>query len=232
MSQFYDVVLTYLVGGQKNVNRFTYLAETPFVNEKGSESIMRALGFDPFLSPGTFVAGALLSTIQLTQSFTVAYDELVVQAVYDDLDFTTASLVPIVGGLGQSVQSVFSALGFRTSRVRRDIRRGMKRFGGMPVSASAGDGVLDGAYVTGQVLPLQTALGATLICDDGGGSVNVVPVVLGREKYLVPNSNPSRYAYRYYQTENEQLQHYFVAGDWEYYNTLRSQTSRQFGHGN
>jgi len=42
---------------------------------------------------------------------------------------------------------------------------------------------------------------------------------------------PAKKAYRYYETEEEQLEHIMENVTWTAYDRIRSQTSRQYGHG-
>jgi len=57
------------------------------------------------------------------------------------------------------------------------------------------------------------------------------PCVVGKERYLVPGSDPERFAYRYFPTVDEQFASLAIGVTWENYDQSRSQVSRQYQRG-
>ena len=67
--------------------------------------------------------------------------------------------------------------------------------------------------------------------DDEGNTLTFTPIVCKKQKYAVPDSDPVRYAYRYFPTEAEQMDEIAEGVTWQAYTQTRSQTSRQYGRG-
>jgi hypothetical protein len=74
------------------------------------------------------------------------------------------------------------------------------------------------------------AMNAVLTYIDEGNTLTFTPIVAAKEKYQ-SNTNPVRFAYRYYASEALQLQHIMSSIIWSAYDTVRTQVSRQYGRG-
>lgn len=221
----YSLVLYQTLRGQQMINRFNYqLTGTPAV-VSGSFGLAAAMGFvDGFVTPST----SYYDTHKASVGDEVTFTEVEVINLYDPVDFYVQPLLSNNTG-AQSGETLppFNAFGFRTNRVRRDIRRGFKRFGGVLEAQSGSGGQLPANIITG-LQAWADVMSATLPYDDEGNTLNYSPVVLGLNKIVNPDGSVT---YRRYDTEAEQLLH--LAGGISYtpYTTIRSQTSRQYGRG-
>jgi hypothetical protein len=71
-------------------------------------------------------------------------------------------------------------------------------------------------------------MSATLTYDDEGNTLSFQPCVVGREWR---EGNTGKFAYRYYETESEQLENVATSVTWQPYSTVRTQVYRQYGRG-
>lgn len=225
-----EVTLRQTVNNQQTLNRWTYDAQGAPAAVTFPIALVSALGAIP--SVGVYPVGGLMWLIALTQYASVSFTEITVRDLYDPAQFySTLFLEPLVGQYvaGQAMPP-FTAMGYGSTRTRLDVRRGTKRFAGVPESEQD-SGVLNTAFVIGEMADVATAMSDILEYDDEGQPLTFAPVILSREKYTVPGSDPERYAYRYWPTEAEQRTHMMTGIIWSPYNTVRSQTSRQYGRG-
>jgi hypothetical protein len=74
-------------------------------------------------------------------------------------------------------------------------------------------------------------MGAIITYDDEGNTISFAPAIVGKEKYTPDPLKPDRYAYRYYPTLAEQMEHVAQGFNWDVYNQVRTQVSRQYGRG-
>jgi len=222
----YRATLFSTYAGQSCVNRWNYISSGSPGGASVSFGLASAMGFVAGFTP---VGGGIFQRLQELQSTGVTYDEVQVENIYDPVDFYTLPFLAGENGDNPGENSSpFVAFGFRTSRVRRDIRRGYKRFVGVAESAIGLEGEIAAGAVPSMVA-LANAMSATLTYDDEGNTLTYVPVVLGLEQYTPASGKP---AYRPYDTEAEQLMHVAQGFAWENYDYVRSQTSRQYGRGN
>lgn len=228
----YEVVLTTNFGGRLCVNRWNYEGSGTPVGVTGSFGLGIGMGLVDGDS-STLAVDSMLDLIRQLQSSTILWENIVVKAVYDPEDFYAQPFSGALAGsrTGQALPS-FNAFGFTTSRVRRDIRRATKRFVGVTEDGQNG-GVVDPTVVSTYMEPVATAMSGTLSYTAGGNSLAFVPTICHRERYNpathLADANGS--AYRYYETEELQLQHIAQGFVWSPYDTVRSQASRQIGHG-
>lgn len=218
--------------GQEIINRFNYVSTGTPAAVSLSFALTSAFGciYDTVALPPGYPANTPFAAIRASQHVAVSYDQVSVVDVYSATDFyETPFLQAATGARTGEAMPPFVAMGYRTGRVRRDIRRGTKRFVGLSESD------VNGIAYTGSFTPLLTAvankLGATLTYDDEGNTISFAPVVVGKKKYTPDPLRPERVAYKYYPTLTEQLDHIATGASWDYYSTPRSQTSRQVGKG-
>lgn len=227
----YEVVLTQTFLNQQCINRWNYVGSGTPAAVTPSFALTNALG--AVASVGVYDPAKMMKLIAGVQSNGVTFDNIIVKAIYDVLDFYALPFVEPLGGsqTGDSLPP-FAAVGFRTSRVRQDIRRATKRFVGVTETNQAG-GVLTSAFQTNSCLPLATAMAATLTYLDEGNTLTFSPVVVGKQRYDPETglASPTGSAYRYYPTLAEQEAHLAQGVIWDVYTTVRSQASRQIGHG-
>jgi len=224
----YEVTLAATYFDQQIINRWNYLSSGAAVGITGAAALAAALGF--VVSGADFVTGSLARAMQLLQSTSLLYNSVLVKAIREaPTDFYDFSMPTGIGGAngGSNAMSPTSAYGFYTNRVRTDIARGTKRFAGVTeVDAGAG-----GAFVEGTIAAmtdLAELMSTSLPYTDGGSSLNFAPIVVQKLMYTTP---PAKKAYRYYDTISEQLDHIAEGIVWTPYPQVRTQVSRQYGHG-
>jgi len=215
--------------GQQVISTFNYQGSGTPAAVSMSFALSSAFGLIP--SAGVYPTGTPFYGMRNGYSNQVSYSIGAVRDIYSDTDFYETPLVPLgVGNNTGTPSPSFNAFGFRTNRVRADIRRGFKRLPGVVTEVIGSNGALTSTALTAAQANAGL-LSLVLTYDDEGNTLTFTPCVLGREKYAVPDSSPIRYAYRYYPTEAEQED--FVAAGIVYQanTTVRSQVSRQIGRG-
>lgn len=225
----YEVTLTQHYFDQLVVNRWNYLSTGTPVGVTGAFALMTAMGF--ILSPTDFPLGAIADTIQNMQSADVVWGGVLAKAIREaptdfyDYGYPGGVVGAVTSGQGMSP---INAWGFRTNRTRTDINRGTKRIVGITEGMADSGGVL--VPVANEITAeLAEKMSETLSYTDGGNSLTFAPIVVQKERYtVVPSGN---FAYRYYSTIALQLEHIAQGVVWQGYDTVRSQTSRQYGHG-
>lgn len=218
--------------GQEIINRFNYVSTGTPAAVSLSFALTSAFGciYDAVAVPPGYPANTPFAAIRATQVAGVSYDQVSVVDVYSATDFyETPFLQAALGTRNGEPLPPFVAMGYRTGRVRRDIRRGTKRFVGLN-ETDLNSGAYSGSF-TPLLAAVATKLGATLTYDDEGNTISFAPVIVGKQKYTPDPLRPERVAYRYYPTLAEQLDHIATGASWDYYSTPRSQTSRQVGKG-
>jgi len=227
-----EATMLQLYGGQECVNRFYYQSTGTPAAASLSFLLTRAMG--AIAVAGVYPIGGLMKLIAAIQSTGVSFTTLTVKDMYSVTDFYSLPFIePLTGAVGGDSESPISAVGFRTNRVRSDIRRGTKRFAGVPESNVVLAGALAPTLITGAGATLALKMGQVLTEVDEGNTITFTPVVLGKQRYD-PDSglpDPDGRAYRKYPTAAEQADHVAAGILWDIYPETRSQTSRQKGRG-
>lgn len=221
----FRVTLFSSLNGVQCINRWNYQSTSIPGTSSLSFSLAAALGFVDGVVP---ITGNMFTRIRGVTSVNVGFNEVIVENLYDPFDFYTVAFTNNeAGSVAGETLSPISAIGFRTNRVRRDIRRGTKRFVGVSEDWNNGSGILTAAALIA-MQELANDMSAPAQVDDGGDTKTFTPVILGLEKYVTPSGND---AYRPYATLAEQEQHVASGFAWEPYDRIRSQVSRQYGNG-
>lgn len=117
----------------------------------------------------------------------------------------------------------FVAYSVRSAKKSRGIRRGFKRFAGVPeIAANAGE--LAGNFLA-DLNVTADLLGSTM-SKAVAPTYTFVPVVIGRVQYITPGGT---IAYRFPESASEY--NAFIADDWEAVNELTTQNTRKRGVG-
>lgn len=230
-----EVTLQGFAAGQVLINRWNYTYTGSPVTGNAAFALNEALGFHPIA--GVPPSGSLLDKIKAVLHTSTTFVQAICIDPYDPTDFDASPFVPVVVGEdgGGSLNSPVLALGFRSNQTRRDIRRGMKRFGGVSEAIVGAAGVIDAGY-SSDLNDIATVMAATLTGGGEGGPVTFIPCIVSKERYDVPGTDPVRHAYRYYTPYDStglatQLEHIATGMTWEPYADIRSQVSRQYGRG-
>lgn len=130
------------------------------------------------------------------------------------------------GGEGTS-ESPFVAAGFRTNRIRSDIRRGFKRYEGITDANIGSFGEFSPAFLTALVSHAD-AISDTLTYDDEGNTLTFVPCVISLKKNT---TDPDQGTYIKWPTEVEQLDHLASGVVYTADEFCTTQNSRKLGRG-
>lgn len=224
----YELTITQSYFDQQVINRFNYLQTGTLLGASGAFALLTAFGAFPVSV--TFPNDTVMGAWQDIVDPELIYVGALCKALYDDPTdfFDIAYATGVVGQeAGTLPMSPTAAIGFRSSRTRIDIARGTKRLAGVDETF-----VDDGGVINSSAAAVIATL-ADLMSDDlnysgGGSSANFEPIICGKEKYTAPSGKD---AYRYYGTLTEQMAHIAQNIVWSGYSTIRTQTSRQYGHG-
>lgn len=227
-----EVTLATTYQQQEFINRWNYVGSGVPASVSLSYALIYALGAVP--TAGVYPATGMMKRISEVVVTGTTFLDITVKDVYSNTDFYSTTFVTALNGArtGEGMPP-FNALGFYTNRVRADIRRATKRFGGVSENDVASGGGLQAGMATPMSV-LATAMGAVLTYDDEGNTLTFAPCVVSKEEYDPNPDNPAaknHRAYRYYPTVTEQMSHVAQGIAWDYYSTVRSQTSRQYGKG-
>ena len=222
----YEVTLRQRYFGQLCINVFPYYVIPGIGVTPNAFELLDLMGFIPSGDPLEFPADSLAINLQSLLNANLEFLSAEARELYSLTDFYEAAYDPPIVGTRSSGQSAspLLAYGFRTTRTRTDIRRGMKRFAG----ASEGDIDPGGIILTamqGFLADLGDLMGANLL----GSSATYRPCVISREKLVDPEDG--KVTYQLYESEAEQEEHIMTGFEWQAYQEIRSQTSRQYGRG-
>lgn len=225
--RYYEMTLRASYANQLCINRWFYeLVGTP-ASVTGSFALAAAAGW--IFEGADFDEGTFAATMQDLVVTSFAFEEVIIRDLYSVTDFYTLPFIPAIGGsaAGEGM-SPFEAYAFSTSRVRSDIRRGQKRIPGCSETLVGVEGIITGAGET-LMLNMAAAMTNNLEYDDEGNTLTFNPVILGFEKYVVPDSGKD--AYRPYATEVLQSDHVAQGFLWSPKPRTSTQNSRKVGRG-
>jgi hypothetical protein len=224
----YEVVLRGELFAQRTINRWNYVSTGDPGTSIPSFGLFLAMGWEA--TAGALDTPSVAGYIQALVSSAFHFRAVQVKNVYDPTDFYEAFYVDDpVGGSGGECNSPFVAYGLVSNQVSLAIAKGHKRLAGVDEALVGAGGVLISA---GQdaLEDIAVAMGAILNSIEGGGDVDFSPTIIQKEKRPT-DADPTRDAYYYYATEAEQLDHAAIGVSWAGVDTVRSQTSRQYGRG-
>jgi len=228
-----EVTLESSYFGVTSINRWNYIASGTPAAVSLSFGLIHAFGAiydtDPLVLD--YPDGSILKAIATVCTGAMEFVQITAKNVYSVTDFyQTPFIQQFAGTMGGGSLPPTVALGYRTNRTRLDIRRGTKRFVGIGQDVQQNGGQIV-AGQQGAVDAIATLMGATLTYDDEGNTLTYEPCIVGKEKYTPDPEVPENVAYRYYQTELEQLDHIMSSIIWQPYPQMRTQVSRQYGRG-
>jgi len=224
----FEVVLKSIYQGQQCVNRWNYFSSGTPAAVSLSFALTSAMGFIASGEPPVFPTGTIFGKIRQISQAGVEFNEVIAANVFVLSDFyTTAMPDDTLGLAGGTGEPPFVAAGFRTNLVTRAVSRGTKRFVGVPHDQVLAGGVLSTTYIA-DMTTLATAMSAAITYDDEGNTITFTPAIISKLQYETPSGKK---AYKYYPDLATQTTHSASGINWEVYDTPRSQTSRQVGHG-
>lgn len=234
MAKYFEVTILGQKGGQLIVNRLNFTSNNETIETANAVGLLQALGYD---TEGGDHPSATSFLTQFLDAQTVSYqiDEIVVRNLWSVTDFITQPVSgtdwqgTIAVGAGDGLQ-MFIASKLRTNRVRTDIRRGTLSLTGGTEEQTEGADVWTSGYMT-LLQEVAAALNAGPTFTSGGASTQFLPSVFKKERYVVPDSDPVRFAYRYY-TDFALFQANIASPvTWSAVERVTSQVSRKIGRG-
>jgi len=232
MGQLLSVVLQYTYFSQRCINTFHYRCLDVTLPVTGTAyALADAMGAIPV--SGVYTITKLMWAIAKAVSTSVSFDQIICKNLYNPNDFfETAFSTALNGQVTGEPLSPAVALGYKTTRVRSDIKRGTRRFVGVSEGSSSNGGALLGSYASGVVADLATAMSATITGNTPlAEAEQFVPVIVSKQQYIPDPDHPEKVAYKYYDTEAEQMMHVAEGFTWFAYDQTRTQISRQYGRG-
>ena len=224
----YELTLVTVYFNQICINRWTYRMTGTPAAVTGSFALAFASGFLSNIAGGNFTFGSLAQNIRVNLSNLVRFLEITSRAIYSVTDFYASPInPPRFGGVSGEGSAPFVAFGFRTNRVRTDVRRATKRFVGVSEDDVTTGGEISGGRFAG-LTDLASVMSQNLTYTDEGQTLTFIPVVCGKQRYTTQTGSVG---YRYFPTLEEQLTRTAESVVWQPYPTVRSQTSRQYGRG-
>jgi hypothetical protein len=225
--KLYEITLKGTYFAQVVINRWNYYV--PAIDGDAATANQLANAFGMPVTAGDFREDSVLAAIQAFQTSNMIYSSLFIRDVFSETDFTER-FPDAVGAVVGEAQSPVLSLGFRTDIKRLNVGRGMKRLAGVAEGATGTGGSITGTYITAGEL-IATRMSETIA--DAGADVSAafIPCVAGKLKYVVPGSDPVRYAYKYFPDIDTQFDHLGIGVTWEMYDQVRTQGSRQYGRG-
>lgn len=222
----YEVTLRQRYYQQNVINVFSYQATSGIGLAPNALELLTLMGFIASGDPLEFPADTIASLLQSVQPAAVEFMSVEARELYSVADFYEAIYNPPIEGTWASVNTLspISAYGFVSSRVRLDVRRGTKRFVGVAEDANDPGGNISVAML-GFLADVAAAMSEVL----AGALSTYHPAVIPRER--VVDGVTGKVTYRLY--EDPSVQEDLTAVDvvWSPYSTVRSQVSRQYGHG-
>lgn len=234
MATCYEFTIIGKYQNQQVVNRLTHVTDIDDPTVVSAFTYAQALGIDP-LDDTEPAAGSVIARMLLCQSNTYTVEQLFFRNLHSVIDFY--EYIPGVGTQYTGQQSwaadgamSFIAQKFKTNRVRLDIRPGTLSLTPPNEESTDAEGVISGTHLN-LMNDLVTALNAPPSYTLGAVTVNYRPAILKKQLYTVPNSNPPRTAYRYFEDKDEQLQNAAIGVTWSAVKVVTTQTSRRVGKG-
>jgi len=221
----FEIVVVQTMFNQEIVNRWNYTSTSTPAAVSMSFALAAAFGAIPLGTPGVLPADSVFGKIRAQTSQDLHYDEVIVKNIYSVTDFYTAPFSSLSGGFAEVSASPFLAYGFRTNRVRSDIARGTKRLAGVAESQMAAGGTIDPAALV-ILQGIADKMEESIVYTDEGSPLTFTPVIVQKQKYTPVGS--TKPAYRYYPTLAEQEAHLASGIQWQPYEQVRSQVSRQY----
>lgn len=224
----YELTLYGRYFGQQTVYDFNYVTDVIPAGVLGSFALVEAFGV---ATDGVSAfSGVFLAILDTAVSQWTA-ERIIARAPsdYDVTDFYEFVFNPPEAGnvTGGDAAPPFEAYGFVSNRVRTDIKPGSKRIAGVDDNLVNNGGVLN-ATALANVTALADAMSAQLEYDTGSGVVTFDNCIVSKERYPTTGG---RFAYRYYETLAEQLEHIARGVSWTAKPNSTTQNSRKYGRG-
>lgn len=226
----YEITLEQTYFGQQIINRWNYRSDEIPSGSSGAFLALVGMGFIADDDTPAFDNTTIAGLLSASQASAVTFVQAIAKNLYSVTDFHTYAFPPGTIGANASGSglSPATAYGFTSDRTRSDIRRAQKRFVGVTEGVVEAGGVLSAGALEG-LDDLGVRMGLINTATFDGVTTTFTPYVFGREAYTPVGSTKT--AYKYYDTEAEQLEHIAIITRFNPKAQTRTQVSRQYGRG-
>jgi hypothetical protein len=169
--------------GEVILNTYTYFADVGMTAINVAEAWIE----DVFPAVMAIEGGTLVSREVKTYSLGDLAD-------IDDQELPGAS-----GYDSSDTLPVFNAIGYTLKPTTRAVRPGSKRYANIPEEVQIRGVITNATYLT-EMEALRVALDTPISVDD---TLFAAPVIVKRVKYVVPGSDPERFAYKFPNTDED-----------------------------
>ena len=237
MAKLFEVIVQGTLAGQQTIWKSNWMSQGVGADDAIALDVLVAMGYDGG-APAAPEVASVLAGFQGCNRLDSQITSLFARNVYNDEDIMDVPLSTAWAGLrgGATYMPPFVAPKVRSGRTRLDVRRGFVSLWGISEDQVVNDDVLVPAYIA-FMQSFCNYLAGGISGGAGLGSITYLNVIAGKERYMVPGSgtdpetNPARWAYRYYADEAEQLTKLMIDPPWAPVNVVSSQISRKRGKG-
>jgi len=235
----YEVTVTGVLNSQQTIWRSQW--EQTSIPPGGSlpaYRLLQAMGFDE-ADDTTPITGSIFKLFQTCATGQAAITSLFSRNIFDPLDFFEIPLpLAWVGAqAGGNYMPTFVNAQWRSSRTNLEVRRGHFSTWGIQEENVTDSNIITGSDLLTPMDSLASVMSDTITHTIGIQNFSYRSCILSKERYMVagsgtdPITNPARWAYKYYDTEAEQLEHAALNLTWSRMNPVSSRNSRKIGRG-
>lgn len=235
----YEVTVTGTVAGQQAIWRSNWQSIDPDpLGNLFAYRLLQAMGWDE-TDPGTPLADTVFEYFQNCNTGNSVITSLFARNIYSDTDFYEVPLgAGWVGGQsGGLYMPPFVCAQWQSNRTNLAVRRGHISTWGIQEANVDDSSQVVGSDLTNPMDDFAAEMSSTIQWLIGLQQYDYRSCILSKERYEIagtgtdPTTNPTRWAYRYYETEAEQLDHAALGVDWTRMLPVSSRISRKVGRG-
>jgi len=195
MARIYTATLQGRYFGQLVINRFQFISSSDVDARDGCQALANALGAVDtagVVQTNPFPAGTLMGSLEILQVPALEYIAMEVLTPYDPFGLFERIFPAGTTGdnqAGDDNLAPFVACSIRSDRVRRDVRRGFKRFCGLTEADITATGLV--ATTLGRLGDIATSISGTITGDADTLNVAFQSAVVPLKR--VPGSDPPQY---------------------------------------
>lgn len=234
MARIVDVTHQQEYDGQLVLNTYTYISDSDEDADVLCQAVLNALGVVDTNGafPGSYASGGLAEAVQNFQVPSVTHVAWRAITPYDPLGLYEVVLPPGSDGARPGTQAgddlaPFIAASIRSNRLRRDVRRGFKRYVGIREGDVDTNTINDDYGALTALQSLATTAGTAFVGETSSvASITVNPSIVP----LQPNPSPPP-AYQLFPTETEAINAAAIGVTYSTPGTVTTQNSRKRGRG-
>jgi hypothetical protein len=231
MARIFTATLQSRYFGQLLINRFQFISSSDVNPVDGCQALANALGAvdtNGVVNGNPLPTGTLMGTLETLQVPALEYIAMEVITPY--FPFGLFERIFPAGTAGNSAAggdnlAPFIAVSIRSDRVRRDVRRGFKRFSGLTENEITATGLAPGALT--ELGNIADSISGTITGDAGPLNVAFQSAVVPLKR--VPDSDPPQY--ELFENEGAAVSASAFPLEYEAEDKVTTQNSRKIGRG-